>query len=494
MAIVTQGYTGGSGPGGAGSSTPASAKPSAVSQSPALSAAAPSLNDILAGKAVSPTTLPAASGPNAGIVNTLVGGAGYDAAANQAQNAALGQQLSSGEAAISLGSEYAQQSAGLSQQQIANQQQQLGVSQTALSQQAALNPVEQAAEVSQYGLSTTEAQQTLAQNASQQGLETQEYGLTSGAAAGSQAQEVAQYGLSAADQAAAIANMQGQQSTETAQFGLQYDPNNPNSQYSLSQSALSNQLGNLTANYNYSLPELASQSSASGALNSGQAQTNSAQNTTNYQYNVSQNANQVSQLQNQLSQADIGQYGVNSSGQAGTAANLGQGGEINQYNTNLTTAQNQQLSSEIGQYGVGANGQAGTANDLGVGGEVNTYNVNQQLAGLGQQSEVSAYNYGQTQGAEALASAKIGQSAETAGYKESTQQIADQQKGLQLAGKALGLSSTQVDQQLTQALQQAGVGGTQLKDQILAQAASGDASTIQAIIQAAELGSPASGS
>lgn len=400
MAIVQSGPPTTSGSSQNQGASTASAKPVASSTDPtaqSLAAVTPTIDDIMAGKSAIPN-VPTSTGPNAALVNAQSGAAEFQAQANQAQNTALGQQLSSGLSSLGQGAAYQQQTSALSNQQTALEQTQNTLSEQQLAQTQALAPQTQAAEVGQYNLGL--ASQGIGQTAEQQ-----------------------EYGLSTQESNESIANNAAQQQAEAANYALQYG-SDPNSQYNLSQTSLQNQLANNTSNYGASVQELSSQGAASGAGNSGQSQLNKSQNTTNYQFGQNQLGLQQNQLTNQAAQA----------------ANT-QGGELANYNTQQQIAQ-QQLQS----------------------------------AGIGQTAEQQQYNLG-------LQSEKVGQSAEVAGYNTTQKQQAEQQKGLALASKQLGLSVAQTNAALKNALAQAGIGGEQLQAQIQTAEASGDANTIASIIQ-----------
>lgn len=237
----------------------------------------------------------------------------------------------------------------------------------------------------------------------------------------------------------ALSNTQAGQSIQSTQLGL----DNAQTQQSAEVANYNLNYDTTNPNSNYNLqqqqlanekPVLASQAAASGAGNSGQSQINS-----------SNLGIQGQELSNSLQ-----------------SAITGQGAEVAGFNTsqaqgNLTLQQQQEA---------------------------------QQSAALGQSSEVAQYGASQNAAAGQIASAKSGQTAETAGYKYSQQALQNQAAGLTLAEKQTGLSKNEINSQISSAIQSSNLGGRINTAQVLEQIAStkgqGGANIAQAV-QAAYL-------
>jgi len=454
--IVTAGAKTGSGtpqPSSTAAKRPAPA-PSAVSGNPAFGQAE---QQILAGKPVDINKVAQQFGPNAGLVSSLLQGAAYQYQSGQAQQKALSGQLSQAQTQEAATVAQQQQQAALSQAGVGLSRASLGVEQLGLGQQQALNPVLQQAEVGQYNIS----QQQAAQGLQAMGVQSN---IASLGQQGELQQFANQYGtqdLNALnaylanpssvppDVAAQIQNSQWGESYQQGQLGLSQQQQGIQ-QTQEAQQQLSNTMGYQTQQYQQSLPVLASQAIATGAGNSQMAQLTGQQNTQAYQYTQGQEqlqqqqqSQQLQQQQEALQQAQLAQQ---MSIQQAQQASQQQGIEEQQYQQ---------------QYG--------------------TYNPSTGKTTI---TPGSLQGLSQSQAIEAIRSATIGQGAEQAQYRFSQQQLANQAKSYQIAGSQLGLSSAQINTQLRQALQTAGISYTSFAASIASQSAQDQANTIASVIQA----------
>lgn len=359
--------------------------------------------------------------------------------AANAQLGNLGLQQSLGQSEVGLSEQQAQQNAALALlgQQFSGQQ--TSIQQGLLSGQQKLSTQQQALEQSQYGLGQAQQQESIASAGQQQSAEQQQYGLS---LAGLQQQyglnpvlqgvEESQFGLGQQSAQQGIANQAQQQAAEEAGYGLQYDPNNPNSQYSLSQAQLAQQALSESQQHALNLPQLASNAYVSGSGNSQGQQAASTAEAQQHQAALTQEQIAGGQLGNQLTQAQTSQ----------AAEEAG-------YTTQQQQAQEALASSQAGQTG-----------------EEASY-ANQQLQGaqqiqsaeIGNTAEQQAYATQQQQAAQSLKASQLAQTGEKQQYQYGQKQLGAQQQSLALVQKQTGLSEAQIRTQVAQQIAQAGLGG-----------------------------------
>jgi len=395
------------------SGQPASPTPAALSFGSGggpLSSFNPILQALSSGNPVNPQSVPGVSGPDAGLWNTLLAGGSFAAGQSAAQGQAL--QSEAFTSAVQAGQAVQQQqaAANLQLQGIGLSAQQIAIQQRMARQQAALNPQLQSVQQQQFNI--------------QQGLQTGLYQGSTGAnfdqaqfnkdqsSGMSPDQLVAKYGLNPYLQqleqqqyssqqqqmSSNIGELTTQQQAEVAGYGQQWDPNDPNSMYSLSKTGLSEQLANIQAQHQFALPQLASSAAASGALNSGQAKLNTSQEAQQYGYAQQQNTLQGQQLEQQRQEAATQQAA-----------------EVSAYQNQLSNLQAQQLQAQLGQKG-----------------------------------ETAQYQQQQKAGKAGLKSAALGQKAEQKQYQYSQKQIQAQEQGLAIAQRQTGLSKEQTKQSIAQ--------------------------------------------
>ena len=294
----------------------------------------------------------------------------------------------------------------------------------------------------QQGQSAASQEASTALQRQQLGISGQNIGIQEQQLAASKAQAQTQQGYEVQGYNLGQQSLSNQLAQNTAQYGFQQG------QFGLQEQSLAAQLGQNTAQYGY-------QQQQNALTESGlTAQYNLAgQSMQEQQANL---AYQTGQQYLGAQSSAVASGSLNTAGYQNTKANIAeqnwfQGAQLANQFASTTQSYNQALQSlgitEQSQQSAYEYGQS----QLG---------LQQKSLGLQEQSAQSAYQYGQSQLGLQQQQAALGQKAELSQYKYSQADIAKQQTTLSNIAKANNISKEQASSQLNSALAQLGLQGT----------------------------------